>query len=86
MKQLCKYRTRRALGIWRSGKCLPSGAIKGVGEDRFAPDEKVTGPEFSTMVLRAAGQEEFNWQNALNLLVEQGILSAENISTMDVFT
>lgn len=62
------------------------GLIKGVGEDRFAPDEQVTGPEFSTMVLRAAGQEEFDWQNALNLLVEQGILSAENISTMDFFT
>ena len=62
------------------------GLIKGIGEDMFAPDDMVTGPQFATMVLRAGNHTDFNWEDALNILVNEGIVSTENIATMDFFT
>jgi len=62
------------------------GLIKGVGEDRFAPDDKVTAPQFATMLLRAGNHAEFNWEEAVNILIEENVITAENAATMDFFT
>ena len=62
------------------------GLIKGVGEDRFAPDDKVTAPQFATMLLRAGNYAEFNWEEAVNILIEENVITAENAATMDFFT
>lgn len=62
------------------------GLIKGVGDDRFAPDDIVTGPQFATMVLRAGNHADFNWEEALDILINEGIISTEDASTMDLFT
>ena len=62
------------------------GLIQGVGNDQFAPDKNVTATEFSTMVLRASGTPEFDWEQALNLLIEQNIITQDNANTMDFFT
>ena len=62
------------------------GLIKGIGDNKFAPDEPVTAAQFSTMVLRAANEPEFDWEQALNMLIEKGVITAENAETMDLFT
>ena len=62
------------------------GIVNGVGNNQFAPDNLVTATQFSTMVLRAADTGEFDWQQATNLLIEQGVITAEEVETMDLFT
>lgn len=62
------------------------GLIKGIGNALFAPDEPVTGPEFATMVLRAGKHTEFNWEEALAILISEGVISSEDAAAMDFFT
>ena len=62
------------------------GLIYGVGDSLFAPDKKVTATEFSSMILRAMGENDFDWQSATDILIERGILTAEEAETMDLFT
>ena len=62
------------------------GLIKGVGDDMFAPDDMVTGTQFATMVLRASKHADFNWEEALDIMVNENVLSKEDTSTMDFFT
>ena len=62
------------------------GLIYGVGDSLFAPDRKVTATEFSSMILRAMGENDFDWQSATDILIERGILTAEEAETMDLFT
>ena len=62
------------------------GIMNGIGDNLFAPEENVTAAQFSTMVLRASGSHDFDWETALNLLIENGIISQEDSSTMDFFT
>ena len=62
------------------------GLIKGVGDDMFAPDDIVTGPQFATMILRAGKHADFNWEEALDILISEGVISTEDASTMDFFT
>ena len=62
------------------------GLIKGIGDDMFVPDDIVTGPQFATMVLRAGNHTDFNWEDALDILINEGVISAEDASTMDFFT
>ena len=62
------------------------GLVNGVGDGKFAPEENVTAPQFATMILRAADTEEFNWEQAVDIMIEQGILTKEETTTMDFFT
>lgn len=62
------------------------GLIQGVGENMFAPDKRVSATEFGTMVLRAANTGEFNWEEAVDILVSKGVLTEENTKYMDFFT
>jgi hypothetical protein len=62
------------------------GITQGVGDNKFAPDDLVTDNQFATLVLRSANEPEFDWQNAINLLIEKGIITAEQAENMDLFT
>ncbi len=73
-------------GYGAAENAYSSGLIKGVGNDMFAPDDMVTGAQFATMVLRAGKHAEFNWEEALDILINEGVISAEEASTMDFFT
>ncbi len=67
-------------------KAYSLGLIRGVGDNLFAPDGRVTKEQFATMVLRAGNYGEFNWEEAFDILVAEGIISAEEAKTMDFFT
>ena len=73
-------------GYGAAERAASEGIINGVGDGQFAPDKAVAATEFATMVLRAAETDEFDWQQALNMLIEQGIITQENADTMDLFT
>ena len=62
------------------------GLIKGIGDDLFAPEEPVTATQFATMLLRAGNHAEFNWEEALDIMINEGIITSENAATMDFFT
>lgn len=62
------------------------GLVNGVGDGKFAPEQNVTAPQFATMILRAANAGEFDWEKAVEIMVEQGILTKEETETMDFFT
>lgn len=62
------------------------GIVNGVGDNLFAPDKRVTATEFSTMVLRAAQETDFDWTQALNTLIETGIITEEDTEEMSLFT
>lgn len=62
------------------------GLVNGVGDGKFAPEENVTAPQFATMILRAANSDSFDWEQAVDIMIEQGILTKEETTTMDFFT
>lgn len=62
------------------------GISQGVGDGKFAPNELVTDNQFATFVLRAAETGEFDWRQAINMLIERGIITTEQAETMDFFT
>jgi len=62
------------------------GIVLGNGDGTFAPDKQVNANEFATMVLRCSDIGEFNWENALEILVEKGILTNDDTEDMPFFT
>jgi len=73
-------------GYGAAMKAQKLGIVNGVGNNSFAPDDKVTATQFATMVLRAANTIDFDWTTALDMIIEQGIITEENAKTMDLFT
>ena len=73
-------------GYGAAQKAYSLGIVNGVGDDKFAPEKTVTAEEFCTMLLRAAGESEFDWKQALNMLIERNIITEEESKTMDFFT
>lgn len=62
------------------------GIINGIGNNLFAPDKTIKATEFATMILRGAGETEFDWEQALQILIDRGIITEEDSQTMDLFT
>ena len=62
------------------------GLVMGIGDGLFAPDDGVTAEQFATMVLRAANHSPFNWEEAVNIMISEGVITSENAETMDLFT
>ena len=52
----------------------------------FAPDDSVTAEQFATMVLIAGNHADFNWEDAINIMIDEEIITPENAETMDLFT
>ncbi len=73
-------------GYASASQAYDLGLIAGVGDGEFAPDRTVTGTEFASILLRAAGTYDFDWEEALNILVEQNIITREQADKMDLFT
>ena len=73
-------------GYASASQAYDLGLIAGVGDGEFAPDRTVTGTEFASILLRAAGTFDFDWEEALNILVEQNIITGEQADKMDLFT
>lgn len=73
-------------GFGAAEKAYNLGLIMGVGNNMFAPDNRVTAQQFATMVLRAGEYGEFNWEEALDILIETGILAQDDTTDMDFFT
>ena len=62
------------------------GLIEGIGDNLFAPEDNVTAEQFSTMILRASEYGEFDWKEALNILISKDVITSEEAETMDFFT
>jgi hypothetical protein len=73
-------------GVKYANIAKAQGLSNGVGDNKFAPDDLVTDNQFATLLLRAVDEPEFDWQTAIQILIERGIITAEQAETMDLFT
>lgn len=62
------------------------GITMGVGDGKFAPDDIITSTQFATLLLRNSEPMEFDWEQAINILIERGIVTTEQAAKMDLFT
>ena len=58
----------------------------GVGNGQFAPNERVTDIQFGAFLLRAVNTPEFDWKASIKMLIDEGVLTAEDVKAMDLFT
>ena len=66
---------------------LAHGITQGIGDDMFAPNAIITADQFATLVLRSSDQvNDFDWQQAITMLIEMGIITEQDADTMDLFT
>ena len=61
------------------------GIAAGVGDDLFAPNERITSSQFAALLLRNAGENP-DWQTAIEELVEKGYITQEQSEYMTLFT
>lgn len=61
------------------------GIAAGVGDNNFAPNELITSSQFASLLLRSQNVPN-DWQTAINVLVEQGMVKQEQADKMDLFT
>lgn len=73
-------------GMKYANIAVDKGITMGVGDGKFAPEQHITSNEFATLVLRSSDAGEFDWQRAVDLLVERGLLTQEQAEKMDLFT
>jgi peptidoglycan/xylan/chitin deacetylase (PgdA/CDA1 family) len=73
-------------GVQYANIASEKGIVYGVGNGRFAPDELVSSDQFATLVLRAANDQNFDWQQALSVLIKRKIITEQEAETMDLFT
>lgn len=73
-------------GVKYANIALAQGITNGVGDGKFAPEERISAEQFGTLVLRSSGQTDFDWTQAVNILIERGIITQEQADTMDLFT
>lgn len=73
-------------GVKYANIAADKGITMGVGDGKFAPEQRITSNEFATLVLRSSDAGEFDWQQAVGLLVERGLLTQEQAEKMDLFT
>ena len=73
-------------GVKYTNIAADKGITMGVGDGKFAPEQRITSNEFATLVLRSSDAGEFDWQQAVGLLVERGLLTQEQAEKMDLFT
>lgn len=73
-------------GVKYANIAADKGITVGVGDNKFAPDQLITANEFATLMLRSSNAGEFDWQQAVDLLIERGLLTQEQADKMDLFT
>ncbi len=62
-----------------------AGITMGVGNNMFAPDEIITSSQFATLILRNIGENP-DWQTAINVFAERGLITQEQADNMNFFT
>ena len=62
------------------------GITNGISETEFAPDDRVTADQFATFTLRAAGENNFDYTQGIQILIDRGVITEEESETMDLFT
>jgi hypothetical protein len=73
-------------GVKYANIAAAKGLSNGIGDGKFAPDALVTDNQFAALLLRSVESDAFDWQTAIQLLIEKGIITAEDAQTMDLFT
>jgi hypothetical protein len=73
-------------GVKYANIAADKGITQGIGNNQFAPDDLVTDNQFATLLLRSTNTQEFDWQTAINILIERGIITSDQAATMDLFT
>ena len=58
----------------------------GIGNGQFAPNERVTDIQFGAFLLRAVNTPDFDWKASIKMLIDEGVLTAEDVKAMDLFT
>ena len=62
------------------------GLTSGVGDGKFAPDDLITSAQFSAILLRHSQSDTFDWTQSTNMLVDKGVITADQASNMSFFT
>ena len=73
-------------GVKYANIAADNGITYGVGDGMFAPNDLVTSDQFAAFVLRNTDEPDIDWQTAMNVLIEQGIITQEQADTMNLFT
>ena len=72
-------------GVKYANIAKDKGIATGVGDNMFAPNDTITASQFVTFILRNLGESP-DWQTAVNLFVEKGLITQEQADKMDLFT
>ena len=62
------------------------GITTGTEDGLFNPEGLVTADQFATFTLRAAGERDIDYTQGTQILIDRGIITAEQAQTMDLFT
>ena len=73
-------------GVKYANIAYDAGITKGVENGNFAPNDIITSSQFATLLLRSSGETDVDWQTAVNIFVERGIITQEQADKMDLFT
>ena len=73
-------------GVKYANIAYDAGITRGIGNNKFAPDDLITSTQFSTLLLRNFESKEFDWQTATDMLIEKDIITPDQSETMDLFT
>ena len=65
------------------GYCFENGITKGTGTDTFSPDDKMTGAEYITLILRSLGYDLANPENVYIAAAENGLMSSTELKAIE---
>ena len=57
-----------------------------MGDGLFAPEERISADQFAALLLRSVQGQDFDWTQAVELLISRGVITQEDADTMDLFT
>lgn len=62
------------------------GIAYGVSDTEFDPDAMVTADQFAAFTLRAMGENDFDYTQGIEIMVDKGIVTEEQSASMNLFT
>lgn len=73
-------------GVRYANIAYEKGLTNGVGDGLFAPEERISADQFAALLLRSVQGQDFDWTQAVELLISRGVITQEDADTMDLFT
>lgn len=73
-------------GVRYANIAYEKGLTNGVGDGLFAPEERISADQFAALLLRSVQGQDFDWTQAVKLLISRGVITQEDADTMDLFT